>query len=145
MKLERLKLENSRRSWKVRGEVGKLEAKLESTTEVGKWLMKLESLNWTWKYSMNLERSIEVGKINRTWKVKFKRVSHLQRNFPTSKEIFQLRWVLSNFAVFFPTSLSSFTSTRNFPTSHSFQLPFPTVGIPWLSLKMFHIRAKTDV
>ena len=30
MKLERLKLESSRRSWKVRGEVGKFEAELES-------------------------------------------------------------------------------------------------------------------
>ena len=42
MKFERLKLESSSRNWKVRDEVGKLELKLESTTEVGK-LLKLES------------------------------------------------------------------------------------------------------
>ena len=36
MKLERLKLEKSSRSWKVCGEVGKLEVKLENATEVGK-------------------------------------------------------------------------------------------------------------
>ena len=32
MKLERLKLESSSRSWKVRGKVGKLEVKLESSS-----------------------------------------------------------------------------------------------------------------
>ena len=36
MKLERMKLESSCRSWKVRAEVGKCGLKLESTTEVGK-------------------------------------------------------------------------------------------------------------
>ena len=40
-----MKLESSRRSWKVRGEVRKFELKLESTTEVGKSLIKLENLN----------------------------------------------------------------------------------------------------
>ena len=57
MKLERMKLETSRRSWKVRAEVGKFGLKLESTTEVGKRLMKLESLNSTWKDPMKLESS----------------------------------------------------------------------------------------
>ena len=59
----------------------------------------------------------------------------LQRNFPTSKEAFQLRSVLSNFNRFIPISLGSFQLRRNFPTSdfptsRSFQLPFPTTHIP---------------
>ena len=36
MKLERMKLVSSRRSWKARAEVGKFSLKLESTNEVGK-------------------------------------------------------------------------------------------------------------
>ena len=51
MKLERLKLENSRRSCKARNEVGKFKLNLERLNEVGKLLL-------------NLERSIEVGKSN---------------------------------------------------------------------------------
>ena len=51
MNLERMKLESSHRSLKVRAEVGKVGLKLESTTEVG-------------KFELNLERSIEVGKLN---------------------------------------------------------------------------------
>ena len=50
-KLESLKLERSKRSWKEPSEVGKLGLKLESTTEVG-------------KFKLNFERSIEVGKLN---------------------------------------------------------------------------------
>ena len=49
MKLERLKLETSGRSWKVQAGVGKLGLNLERINEVGKLLF-------------NLERSIEVGK-----------------------------------------------------------------------------------
>ena len=48
---------------------------------------------------------------------------HLRRNFPTSKEAFQLRSVLSNFARFFPTSIGSFQlrlALSNF--SETFQL-----------------------
>jgi len=53
----------------------------------------------------------------------------LQRNFPTSKEAFQLRSVLSNFARFF-ANFNRFFPTSDFPTSRSFQLPFPTTHIP---------------
>ena len=49
MKLERMKLESSRLSWKVRAEVGKFGLKLESTTEVGK-------VNRSWKIQSNLKR-----------------------------------------------------------------------------------------
>ena len=49
MNLERLKLESSGQSWKVRAEVGKFEPKLESSSrswkvraEVGKFGLKLE-------------------------------------------------------------------------------------------------------
>ena len=45
------KLEGSWRNWKVRGEVGEFELKLERLIEVGKLLL-------------NLKRSIEVGKLN---------------------------------------------------------------------------------
>ena len=78
---KRSKLERPDWSWKDWAEVGKLGLKLESTTEVGKY-------NWSWKVNY------EVGKFK-------------HRNFPTSKEFFQLRLVLTNFAGFFPTSLGS--------------------------------------
>ena len=55
MELERLELESSSRSWKVRGEVGKLEVKLESITEVGKLKLNLERLNEVGKLLSNLE------------------------------------------------------------------------------------------
>ena len=59
----------------------------------------------------------------------------LKKSFPTLFGSFQLRLVLSHFAWFFPTSLGSFQLQRdfptyNFPTSRSFQLPFPTTRIP---------------
>ena len=44
-KLENLKLERARRSWKEPTEVGKLILKLESFAAVGKFWLKLESLN----------------------------------------------------------------------------------------------------
>merc|ERR1711917_77925 len=70
---------------------------------------------------------------------KFIQTFQLQRNFPTSKEAFQLRSVLSNFTRFFPTSigsfqfllaLSNFSETFQLKTSRSSQLPFPTTRIP---------------
>merc|ERR1711917_87153 len=54
---------------------------------------------------------------------KFIQTFQLQRNFPTSKEAFQLRSVLSNFTRFFPTSIGSFQfllALSNF--SETFQL-----------------------
>ena len=54
MKLKRMKLESTRRSWKVRVQdevVRKFGLNLERINEVGKLLLKLE-------------RSIEVGKLN---------------------------------------------------------------------------------
>ena len=97
-KLESFKLESPKWiwkdcSWKIRAEVGKFVAKLESITEVGKWLMKLESLSWTWKDSMKI-------------------LFNLARFFPTSQGCFQLKkllnFILSNLKIynfsFFPTT-----------------------------------------
>ena len=63
MKLERLKLESSRRSWKVRGEVEKFELKFESSDWSWKVQLKLKSDLRSWKVS------IEFGKINRSLEV----------------------------------------------------------------------------
>ena len=100
-------------SWKEQLEKNeKLESlKLESfclswkeSSEVGKYRAKLEGFFWSWKVSLKLE------------------TFQLQLNFSTSPRTFQLRPELFNF------NLSNFIS--DFPTSRSFQLPFPTTRIP---------------
>ena len=76
--------------------------------------------------------------------------------FPTAaklsnfSETFQLRSVLSNFAWLFRTSakLSNCrVSSADFPTSRSFQLPFPTTRIHYflLSLLFIFYRRNTNV
>ena len=112
MKWERLKLESSWRSWKVRGEVGKFELSF--------------SLNFP--LQQNFPTSAKLF--------------NFERIFPTSVGFYQLCSVLSNFARFFPTSLRSSqlrqalsNLNRNFPisdfpTPRSFQLPFRALRIP---------------
>ena len=112
-------------SWNVRheignNEVGKFGMNLLSTTEVGKELMKLESFEW------HFPTSVTTFQVHLNFPTSA-RMFQLQWNFPTSaklfnlKKTFQLRSVLSNFALFSPTSLGSFQLQRNFPTSN-----FPT-------------------
>ena len=61
----------------------------------------------------------------------------MQRNFPTSKETFQLRSVLSNFCRFFPISLGSFQLQRNFLTSkEAFQLRLALFNFRLSNLKL---------
>ena len=55
--------------------------------------------------------SLKLERTKRNWK----EPSH----FPTSARTFQLRSVLPNFALLFPTSLGSFQLQRNFPTALS--------------------------
>ena len=57
-------------------------------------------------------------------------LSNCSETFQFSVSSFQLQSVLSNFTRFFPTSLGSFQLRRNFQTSLSFQLSFPTTRIP---------------
>ena len=109
MKLERLKLERSNRSWTVRGEVGKLEVKLESSSR--SWKNRAVVGN----VELNLEILNEVGKLNSARFFQLQRnfqtsakLSNFKRNYPTSVGSFQLRWVLSKFGRFCPTSLGSF-------------------------------------
>ena len=79
--------------------------------------------------SLKLESFAEVGK-NRFSNFSTSAISfQLQRNFPTSKETFQLRPVTSNFAGLFPTSakLSNFRLSNLKLSNFSF---FPTTRIP---------------
>ena len=98
MKLERLKLESSSRSLKVRGEVGKFE-------------LKLESSGWNWKVQLKVlaevPSSILAFQLHKSLS-NCGETFQLQRNFQTSNETFQPWSVLSNFACFFATSLASF-------------------------------------
>ena len=103
--------------------------------------MNLESLNefgkfeWIWKVDQILEITLTL-----IWNLRwiFQLQSQLskfiqtflpQRNYPTSKEAFQLRSVLSNFNWFFPTS-------------RSFQLLFPTKRISYLNVDIYQ---KVDI
>ena len=87
-----------------------------------------------WKVRNEIEK-IEVEKFGRSTKVRGE-VGKFELKLETGP--FQLRLVLSNFAEFLPTSFGSFQHrlalsnlnrnfpTKNFSTSRSFQLPFPT-------------------
>ena len=84
--------------------------------------------------SQNFPTASKLSNFGETFQLK-KKLSNFGRIFPTSVGSFQLQSVLPNFARFFLTSLGSFQLQRNFPTSdfptsRSFQLPFPTTRIP---------------
>ena len=92
-----------RRSWKVLAEVGKFELTWKVVTAVGKFII------------ISKEGLGKLTKCGETFQ--------LQRNSPTSKEAFQLRSILSNFARFFPTSIGSFQLRRALSNlSQTFQL-----------------------
>ena len=99
VKLEILKLESSRRSWKIRAEIGELGLKFESIIEVGKWLLKLEldleKINEVEKLLFNLVTS-ELSNCSQTFQL-WKKLSIFARVFPTSLDSFQLKQKLSNF------------------------------------------------
>ena len=67
---------------------------------------------------MNLIRAVTLSNFSDNFPSSFN-FANFRQNFPTSKETFQLRSALSNFA-------------RLFPTSRSFQLPFSTTRPPKL-------------
>ena len=136
MKLERLKLESSSRSLKVRGEVGKFE-------------LKLESSGWNWKVQLKVlaevPSSILAFQLHKSLS-NCGETFQLQRNFQTSNETFQHWSVLSNFACFFATSLASFQlkqklsnfrlsklklSNFSFFSNCSFQLHVSRKSVPW--------------
>ena len=92
------------------------------------WLMNWD--NCSWKGQLERTRSWKVWSRKvwswRVWSGKVGKLSNFSSNFPTSVRTFQLRPELFNF------NLSNFISdfpTWNFPTSRSFQLPFPTTRI----------------
>ena len=113
-KLESLKLKNFCLSWKEPSEIGKHRSKMESFAEVGKSQAKLERTERSWKepievvkIELKLESTTEVGK----WLQK--KLSNFAWFFPTSISSSQLRSALSNFRLsnfsFFPTALSNYT------------------------------------
>ena len=115
MELESFKFERFCLSREEPGEVGKFLPKLERTAAVWKFLLKLDSWN-------------ELGEFLAENKQSFSLVKPFQRhqwlfNFGC---IFQLRPELSNFFI------SNFRS--KFSTPRSFQLNFPTIHIPFLSM-----------
>ena len=99
MKLERLNLESSRQSWKVRAEVGQL-----SMT--------------TFQFHLIFPTSARIFQLQRNFPTSAK-LSNFKRSFPTSLGSFQLRSVLSNFAWFFPTK-NLLNSLVHGDSQHSF-------------------------
>ena len=95
-------------SWKVQNEIGKI--------EVGKFEQKSESSWRIWKVraevgklELKLENTTEVG----NWLMK---LEILDWTWKDPIEVGKLNWYKNDY--------------KNFPTSRSFQLPFPTTRIP---------------
>ena len=106
-----MKLERTEWIWKGPSEVGKNQPQLENF-----FSLKLESFAAVGKFWLTLQSLNELGKLSVTchWSLKVS-LRHELSNFN-----------LSNFILDFPT--------KNFSTSRSFQLPFPTTRIPKILL-----------
>ena len=107
MKSERMKLESSVWNWTVRAEVGKDNWNWKVTDGVWKFWLNLESINAV-RNTFQLKQNLFNFRVSNLKLSNCGKTFQLRRNFPTSKEAFQLRSVLSNFDRFFPTSLGSF-------------------------------------